>query len=196
MEGILDKERELQALHKKVARDAEKLALVQNENKQLLRQIEIMKRMQFTTEEEKEAQGEKTFLSSSLDRRLGQSVRSEFKVKKSQTVGSISLVKSNVDQHSGNLSPELLNGNKTEIGQEMGKTSWSGIEQDGDPTHEDEMQVARELVKKNKRIFELEQVGGNKNAGLTGFHGLTLHLHQLLKLKIRAPYTNCKQAIK
>ncbi|XP_067046314.1 uncharacterized protein [Acropora muricata] len=155
VEDILDKERELQALHKRVAQDAENLALVQNENKQLLRQIEIMKRMQFTTEQEKEAQREKTFLSSSLDRRLGQSVRSEFKVKKSQTVESISLVKSNVDQHSG--SPELLNGNKTETGQEMGKTSWSGIEQDGDPTHEDEMQVARELVKKNKRIFELEQ---------------------------------------
>lgn len=186
MEDILDKERELQALHKRVAQDAEKLTLVQNENKQLLRQIEIMKRMQFTTEQEKEAQREKTYLSSSLDRRLGQSVRSEFKVKKSQTVESISLVKSNVDHHSGNLSPELLNGNKTETGQEMGKTRWSGIEQDGDPTHEDEMQVARELVKKNKRIFELEQVGGNKNTGLTGFHGLTLHLHLhlLLKLKI------------
>ncbi|XP_074607572.1 uncharacterized protein LOC141860382 isoform X3 [Acropora palmata] len=157
VEDILDKERELQALHKKVAQDAENLALVQNENKQLLRQIEIMKRMQFTTEHEKEAQREKTFLASSLDRRLGQSVRSEFKVKKSQTVESISLVKSNVDQHSGNSSLELVNGNKTETGQEMGETSWSGIEQDGDPIHEDEMQVTRELVKKNKRIYELEQ---------------------------------------
>ena len=184
MEDILDKERELQALHKRVAQDAEKLALVQNENKQLLRQIEIMKRMQFTTEQEKEAQREKTISSSSLDRRLGQSVRPEFKVKKSQTVESISLVKSNVDQHSGNLSLELLNGNKTETGQEMGEISWSRNKQDGDPAHEDEMQVARELVKKNKRIFELEQVGGNKNTGLTGFHGLTLHLHLLLKLKI------------
>lgn len=184
MEDILDKERELQGLHKKVAQDAENLALLQNENKQLLRQIELMKRMQFTTEQEKEAQREKTILLSSLDRRLGQSVRSEFKVKKSQTVESISLVKSNVDQHSGNLSLELLNGNKTETGQEMGETSWSGVEKDGDPTQDDEMQVMRELVKKNKRIFELEQVGGNKNTGLTGFHGLTLHLHQLLKLKI------------
>lgn len=174
MEDILDKERELQALHKRVAQDAEKLALVQNENKQLLRQIEIMKRMQFTTEQEKEAQREKTISSSSLDRRLGQSVRPEFKVKKSQTVESISLVKS----------LELLNGNKTETGQEMGEISWSRNKQDGDPAHEDEMQVARELVKKNKRIFELEQVGGNKNTGLTGFHGLTLHLHLLLKLKI------------
>ena len=60
MEDILDKERELQALHKRVAQDAEKLALVQNENKQLLRQIEIMKRMQFTTEQEKELQKHST----------------------------------------------------------------------------------------------------------------------------------------
>lgn len=178
-EDILGKERELQALHKKVAQDAENLALVQNKNKELLRQIEFMKRMQFTTEQEKQAQTEKIFLSSSLDGRLDQTVRSEFKVKKSQTVESISVVESNVDKHSGSL--ESLNGNKTETGREVGETSWSGIEQDGVPTDKDEMQVVRELVNKNKRIFELEQVGGNKNTGLTGFHGRTPHLHQLLE---------------
>ena len=191
MKEIVGKEKELQVLHKKIAQDQENLTLYQNKNKELLRRIEFMKRMQLTHDPHKQKIAIQKTLSSPMDGRLGQNAQSELKLHRQHTVESISIIKqADIEEHQTDPIHEAHEGDLTsgnsessEIvpsrasGLETSVTQWPGNEQDESVVSQEQMQVARELVQKNRRIFELEQVGDNRNTGMTGFIGSTLHLH-------------------
>ena len=190
-EDIVGKEKELQALHKKIAQDEENPSLTQSKNKeQLHRQIELLKQKQVGDEQEKLTHRDKKSLSSSMDGRLGQRMGPEFKVRRSHTIEGTSIVEGikNIEKEPKDRRHEPFESDKTDKGQaivpiqvETSEAQRRRNEQYGDPTNEEQMQVARELVNKNKRIFELEQVGENKSTGQSGFHENMSHLHQLQK---------------
>lgn len=166
-EDIVGKEKELQALHKKIAQDEENPSLIQSKNKeQLHRQIELLKQKQVGDEQEKLTHRDKKSLSSSMDGRLGQRMGPEFKVRRSHTIEGTSIVEGikNIEKESKDRRHEPFESDKTDKGQaivpiqvETSEAQRRRNEQYGDPTNEEQMQVARELVNKNKRIFELEQ---------------------------------------
>lgn len=179
MEDISGKEKELKALHQKIAQDEEDLAFVQSKNKELLRRIEFMKRMQLTNGQDKQKLVGYKSLSSSMDR-LDQNVCSEFKLQRCHTVESISIIErdGSVEKpHGTDLQGDLV-GEKTNSPSEATDLETNitqlPINKQDNGSAEEQMEVARELVKKNRRIFELEQVGEHC---YTGFVGITQHLH-------------------
>ena len=187
MDEILSKEKELHSLHQKIAQDEENLALVQNKNKELLRRIEFMKRMQLTGDKDKHKFPAQRSLSSSLDGRLGSKMHSELKLHRLHTVESISIIKHEGDivEHHSNPIHEALHADLVSDSPDKGQnnepsqasiletsiTQWPGNEQDGGFKEEDQIEIARELVKKNRQIFELEQVGVYRNTGIAGVTG-------------------------
>lgn len=201
MNEILVKEKEVQALHQKIAQDEENLASVQNKNKELIRRIEFMKRMQLTADQDKQKLTAQKTLTLPMGERLGSNVHSALKLQRFHSVESISIIKHEgaVEEHQRDPIHDLLQSDlKSDIpvdghsvvpsqatGLETSVTQWPGNEEVRGLAEEDQMQVARELVKKNRRIFELEQVGDHRNTSLAGFTGIyimyrntgiTLHL--------------------
>ena len=187
MEDISGKEKEVKALHQKIAQDEEDLALVQSKNKELLRRIEFMKRMQLTNDQDKQKLASQRSLSSSMDGRLDQNVCSEFKLQRCHTVESISIIGRDgpVEKpHDIDRIHELLQDDLVSENSEKGQTSEASdvetsttqipINEQDNGSEEEQMEIARELVKKNRRIFELEQVGEHSYAG---FSGITQHMH-------------------
>lgn len=165
MEGIsekdiLSKKQDLNVLHTKIAADKENLTSIQKRNKQLLLQIELMKQMQHTADQERDKLAAQKNLFTTTDRRLAQ-----LKLRRFQSVESVSFIKheGGLEQQGTDPIHELLKGD--DIGsrqvQEL-TTQWPGNEQ-GDRSREEQLEVARELVKKNRQIFELEQVGYHSN---------------------------------
>ena len=131
LEDIAEKEKHVQALHQKIAKDEENLALVKTKNKELLRRIEFMKRMQFSTGQDKQKQEAQKSLSSSFDGRVGPGVRSEFKLRRLHTVEGISVIKHVEDieeLHKGDLvydkCDEELSREASDL--ETTATQWSG----------------------------------------------------------------------
>lgn len=182
IEDIAEKEKHVQALHRKIAKDEENLALVKTRNKELLSRIEFMKRMQFSTGQDEQKQEAQKSLSSSFDGRVGPDVPSEFKRRRLHTVEGISVTKHVEDieeLHRDDLMYDKRDEELSIVPREASDletttTQWSGNEQVGDSSEEEQMKVARELVKKNRRIFELEQVGVFRENGFD--LGITLHL--------------------
>ncbi|XP_068706499.1 uncharacterized protein [Montipora foliosa] len=165
-EDIVGKEKELKALHEKIAQDEENPSLIQSKNEELHRQIELLKQKQVGDEQEKLTRRDKKSLSSSMDGRLGQRMGPEFKVRRSHTIEGTSIVEGikNIEKEPKDRRHEPFESDNTDKGQEIvplqvetSEAQRRRNEQYGDPTNEEQMQVARELVNKNKRIFELEQ---------------------------------------
>ena len=165
MEGIsekdiLSKKQDLNVLHNKIAADKENLASIQERNKQLLLQIELMKRMQHTADKERDKLASQKNLFAATDSRLAQ-----LKLRRFQSVESVSSIKHGGSLEQQGMDPihDFLKGDDlvSRQAQEL-TTQLSGNEEDK-PSREEQLEVARELVKKNRQIFELEQVGYHSN---------------------------------
>lgn len=165
MEGISDKDilskkQDLNVLHDKIAADKENLASIQKRNKQLLLQIELMKRMQHTADQERDKLAAQENLFAATESRLAQ-----LKLRRFQSVESVSSIK-----HGGSLEQQGMDPihdflQEDDIASKQSQeltTQWSGKEED-EPSREEQLEVTRELVKKNRQIFELEQVGYHSN---------------------------------
>ena len=148
MEAICDED--------KFATDKENLASIQQRNKQLLLQIELLKQMQHTADQERDKLAAQTDLFVATDARLAQ-----LKLRRFQSVESVSFVKR--DQQYMDPLQGFLKGDDTVTRQVQELTrQWPPNEGD-DHSREEQLEVARELVKKNRQIFELEQVGYHSN---------------------------------
>lgn len=181
-EEIFDKEQELKVLHKEIAEDKENLTSLQKQNKELLLQIEFMK---LTADQERDKLAAQKNIFAPTDGRLGLSAHSQLKLHRLQTMESISIIKHEgaVEQQNKDPIQEFLKGDllvpHTGKSQDIVPsqaheltTQWPGNKQDGRSAEEEQLQVARELVKKNRQIFELEQVG---------YHSNTHHVHKTHK---------------
>lgn len=184
-EDILSKKQEIKAIHETIASDKDKLTQLQQQKEDLLLKIEFMKRMQSTAGQERDqlAAGKSLFTS---DGRLGPSSHSRFKFRRFQSVESISILKER-DTFEEKQDPVDFPTQTLTV-----KTQWTGNERSEISTGEEQLQVARQLVKKNRRIFELEQVGYQSEmhfyapAPTTGGFTLLLHArnHKLMALSM------------
>lgn len=180
-QDIVGKQKELQALQSKIAQDQENLAVYQNKNKELLRRIEFMKRMQRTGNLDHERPP--TQKAQSVDERPPPTDQAKDKLQRLHTIESIAIVKSEEDIKEHRIDPnhEKLPGDLSDVSSESSgeivPSHVSGLEtnatqlywnEDDKGSQEEQMVVARELVKKNRQIFELEQVGGHRITGITG----------------------------
>ena len=152
MEAICDED--------KFATNKENQASIQQRNKQLLLQIELLKQMQHTADQERDKLAAQTDLFFVSDARLAQ-----LKLRRFQSVESVSFVKheGSLDQQDMDPIQGFLKGDDTVTRQtqELAR-QWPPNEGD-DHSREEQLEVARELVKKNRQIFELEQVGYHSN---------------------------------
>ena len=152
MEAICDED--------KFATDKENLASIQQRNKQLLLQIELLQQMQHTADQERDKLAAQTDLFVATDARLAQ-----LKLRRFQSVESVSFVKHEGSLHQQDMDPiqGFLKGGDTVTRQAQELTrQWPPNEGD-DHSREEQLEVARELVKKNRQIFDLEQVGYHSN---------------------------------
>ena len=186
MEDIFGKEKKLETLHQRIAQDEENLALVQSKNKELLRRIEFMKRMQLTNGQVKQNLVTQKSLSSSMDGRLNQSVASDFKLQRCHTVESISIIERDgpfEKPHDRDCIHEVLQGDLVDENTDKRQTNLPSeandleisltqlpIKEQDKGSAEEQMEVARKLVKKNRRIFELQQVGEHSYTGFRRNH--------------------------
>lgn len=156
-EDILRKEEDLNVLQKKIASDKENLTTLQKQNKDLLLQIDFMKRMQLTADRERDKLVVHKNIFAPTDRRMN--ALSQLKLRRFQSMESISFIKHEgaVEQRNIDSIQELLKGDAQEL-----TTQYPGNEQE-DRSGEEQLLVARELVKKNRQIFELEKVGYHNN---------------------------------
>ena len=157
---ILSKKQDLNVLHSKIAADKENLASVQKRNKQLQLQIELMKQMQHTADQERDKLAAQKNLFATTESRLAQ-----LKLRRFQSMESVSFIKHEASLQQQGMHPihnflqrdDIANREAQEL-----TTHRSGNEED-EPSREEQLEVARELVKKNRQIFELEQVGYHSN---------------------------------
>lgn len=156
-EDILRKEQDLNVLHKKIASDKENLTTLQKQNKDLLLQIDFMKRMQPNSDRGRDKLVVHKNIFAPTDTRMN--ALSQFKLRRFQSMESISFIKHEAAVEQRNIDPihELLKGDAQEI------TTQYPVNEHGDRSGEEQLLVARELVKKNRQIFELEKVGYHNN---------------------------------
>ncbi|KAJ7383687.1 hypothetical protein OS493_026217 [Desmophyllum pertusum] len=177
------KNKKLKVLHKEIAEDKENLTSLQKQNKELLLQIEFMK---LTADQERD----KLAAQKNIFRSNGWKTGTEcsFAVKASQIADDgehfqSSNMKGLLSSRTRTSIQEFLKGDllvpHTGKSQDIVPsqaheltTQWPGNKQDGRSAEEEQLQVARELVKKNRQIFELEQVG---------YHSNTHHVHKTHK---------------
>lgn len=119
-----------------------------------------MKRMQLTSDQERDKFAAQKKLYGPVDRRLALNTQSRLKLRRFQSVESISILKEG-DTYEQNQDPMHV---PTQI--QTITTQWPGNEPSDSSSGEEQLHVARELVKKNRRIFELEQVGYHSNTHL------------------------------
>ena len=165
MEGIsekdiLTKKQDLNVLHNKIAADKENLASIQNRNKQLLFQIELMKQMQHTADEERGKLAAQKNLFVATDKKLAQ-----LKLRRFQSVENVSTMKHKASLEKQDMGPihEYLKGDDIVTRQAQDLTAQAPAIEEDEHSREEQLEVARELVKKNRQIFELEQVGYHSN---------------------------------
>ncbi|XP_022789892.1 trichohyalin-like isoform X1 [Stylophora pistillata] len=149
-EDILSKQQEIKALHETIASDKDNLTQLQQQQKDLLLKIEFMQRMQSTADQERDQLVARKSLFTS-DGRPGLNAQSRFKLRRFQSVESISILKER-DIFEEKQDPVDFPTQTHRI-----TTQWSGNKGREGSTGEEQLQVAREMVKKNRRIFELEQ---------------------------------------
>lgn len=119
--------------------------------------------MQLTADQERDKLVVHKSIFAPTDRRM--SALSQLKLRRFQSMESISFVKHEgaVEQQDKDPIQKILEGGAivprpaSEV-----TTKWPGNDQ-GDRSEEEHLEVARELVKKNRQIFELEQVGCHDN---------------------------------
>ena len=130
-----------------------------------------MKRMQRTGNLDHERPP--TQKAQSVDERPPPTDHAKDKLQRLHTIESIAIVKSEEDIKEHRIDPN----HETLPGGEIVPSHVSGLEtsatqlnwnEDDKGSQEEQMLVARELVKKNRQIFELEQVGGHRITGITG----------------------------
>ena len=140
-----------------------------------------MKRMQTTGKLDHERPP--TQKAQSVDERPPPTDQAKDKLQRLHTIESIAIVKSEEDikEHCIDPNHEKLPGDLSDVSSEgsgeIVPSHISGLEtsatqlyrnEDDKGSQEEQMLVARELVKKNRQIFELEQVGGHRITGITG----------------------------
>jgi len=155
---VLSKKQDLNVLHNKIAADKENLASIQERNKQLLLQIDLMKRMQHTAERDKLTAQKNPFAAT-------ESKLAQLKLRRFQSMESVSFIKHEGSLEKKGMDPihDFMKGDDIVSRQAHELTSQlSGSEED-EHSREEQLEVARELVKKNRQIFELEQVGYHSN---------------------------------
>ena len=119
----------------------------------------------------------------SVDERPPHTDQAKDKLQRLHTVESISIVQSGEDikEHCTDPNQKILAADLLDVSSEksgeIAPSHVSGLEtsatqlygnEDDKGSQEEQMLVARELVKKNRHIFELEQVGGHRITGITG----------------------------
>ena len=119
----------------------------------------------------------------SVDERPLPTDQAKDKLQRLHTIESIAIVKSEEDIKEHRIDPnhEKRPGDLSDVSSESSgeivPSHVSGLEtsatqlywnEDDKGSQEEQMVVARELVKKNRQIFELEQVGGHRITGITG----------------------------
>ena len=161
MDGdILSKKQDLNVLHNKIAADKENLASIQKTNQQLLLQIELMKQMQHTADQERDKLAAQKNLFATTDSRLAQ-----LKLRRFQSMESVSFIKREASLQQQGMDPfhNFLQGGDIASRQAQELTTQRSGDEEDEPSREEQLEVARELVKKNRQIFELEQVGYRSN---------------------------------
>lgn len=161
MDGdILSKKQDLNVLHNKIAADKENLASIQKTNQQLLLQIELMKQMQHTADQERDKLAAQKNLFATTDSRLAQ-----LKLRRFQSMESVSFIKREASLQQQGMDPfhNFLQGGDIASRQAQELTTQRSGDEEDEPSREEQLEVARELVKKNRQIFELEQVGYHSN---------------------------------
>ena len=161
MDGdILSKRQDLNVLHNKIAADKENLASIQKRNKQLLLQIELMKQMQQTADQERDKLATQKNLFATTDSRLAQ-----LKLRRFQSMESVSFIKHEASLQEQGMDSiyNFLQGDDIASRQAQELTTQRSGDEEDEPSREEQLAVARELVKKNRQIFELEQVGYHRN---------------------------------
>ena len=157
---ILSKKQDLSVLHTKIAADKENLASIQERNKQLLLQIKLMKRMQHTADQERDKLTAQKNPFTATESRLAQ-----LKLRRFQSVESVSFIKHEGGLENQGVDPihDFLKADDIVSRQAQQLTSQLSLNEEDEHFREEQLEVARELVKKNRQIFELEQVGYHSN---------------------------------
>ena len=189
-EDILRKQQDLNVLHKKIAADKENLSILQKQNRDLLLQIDFMKRMQLSADQERDKFVVHKNIFAQTDKRI--SALSQLKLRRFQSMESISFIKHEGATEQRNQDPihELLKEGDIVPGQAHEQTTqWPGNEQ-GERSGEGQLQLARELVKKNRQIFELEQVGYHSNT-----HHVLCTKHSRTPFELQCTCTSCWRSL-